>query len=53
MLSHINVGSGNEITIKELAYCIANIVGFDGKIKFDTSTIFDTWCTFVKLVSPY
>jgi len=37
MLSHINVGSGREITIKELAQLVAKIVGFNGKIMFDTS----------------
>ncbi len=33
----INIGSGVDITIKELAYLIAEIVGFDGEILFDTS----------------
>lgn len=32
----INVGSGNEISISELSRLIANIVGFSGKIRFDT-----------------
>ena len=36
-LSHsiINVGSGEEISIKKLAKLIAKIIGFDGKIYFD------------------
>ena len=35
MMSHINVGSGEEITINELAVAIAKCVGYMGKIKFD------------------
>lgn len=35
MLSHINVGVGNDITIAELAEAIAKVVGYDGGIKFD------------------
>ena len=31
----INLGSGEEITIKDLAYKIANIVDYKGNIKFD------------------
>ncbi|MDC0196501.1 GDP-L-fucose synthase [Gammaproteobacteria bacterium] len=34
-ISHINIGTGEEITIKELAHKISNIVGFTGKLKFD------------------
>ena len=34
-VSHINVGSGSEISIKQLAYIIAEIIGFNGKIIFD------------------
>jgi len=37
MLSHINVGSGTEVTIRELAETIAKVVGFKGRISFDTS----------------
>ena len=33
----INVGSSYEISIKELAFLISDIVGFEGVIKFDTS----------------
>ena len=33
--SHINVGSGSELTIKELAENIKQVVGFKGQIKFD------------------
>lgn len=35
MLSHINVGSGHDITIRELAETIARIVGYRGEITFD------------------
>ena len=37
MISHINVGSGKDITIKELAEEIKEVVGFQGKLSFDTS----------------
>ena len=37
MLSHINVGTGSDITIKELAEVIKMVVGFNGGITFDTS----------------
>ena len=36
MLSHINVGCGTDITIRELAEAIAKTVGFKGEITFDT-----------------
>jgi len=35
MLSHINIGSGTEITIKELAKKISKVVGYNGKILFN------------------
>lgn len=35
MLSHINVGSGKDVTIKKLAEIIKEVVGYDGKIIFD------------------
>ncbi len=37
MLSHINVGSGTDVTIGELAQLIAKATGFKGRIGFDTS----------------
>lgn len=36
-ISHINVGSGEELSINELALLIKKIVGFKGKIEFDKS----------------
>jgi GDP-L-fucose synthase len=35
--SHINVGSGQEISIKELAHMIKRIVGYTGLLKLDTT----------------
>lgn len=37
MLSHINVGTGLDCTIRELAETIAEVIGFSGNIKFDDS----------------
>lgn len=37
MLSHINVGSGEEISIGDLARVVAGVTGFGGEITFDTS----------------
>lgn len=37
MLSHINVGTGEDITIAELAETVAKITGFGGRIIFDSS----------------
>jgi GDP-L-fucose synthase len=37
MCSHINVGSGIDITIKELAEIIKEVVNYSGKIYFDKS----------------
>ncbi|MEH6649445.1 MAG: GDP-L-fucose synthase [Motiliproteus sp.] len=37
MLSHINVGTGVDCTIRELAETMAAVVGFEGRVVFDTS----------------
>lgn len=37
MLSHINVGYGDDLTIRELARAIADTVNYQGEITFDTS----------------
>ncbi|WP_368671286.1 GDP-L-fucose synthase [Marinobacterium sedimentorum] len=37
MQSHINIGSGQEVSIRELAQSIARIAGFNGRLVFDTS----------------
>ena len=36
-MSHINIGSGMEVSIKTLTKMIKNIVNYNGKIKFDTT----------------
>jgi GDP-L-fucose synthase len=36
MLSHVNVGYGEDVTIADLARTIADVVGFEGAIVFDT-----------------
>jgi GDP-L-fucose synthase len=35
MLSHINVGTGVDVTIKELAQTVQSIIGFEGYTVFD------------------
>jgi len=37
MQSHLNVGSGSDITIAELALAVAKATGYQGKISFDSS----------------
>ncbi|HND80962.1 MAG TPA: GDP-L-fucose synthase [Accumulibacter sp.] len=37
MLSHINVGTGEDITIRQLAETIDKVIGFNGAIEFDPS----------------
>jgi GDP-L-fucose synthase len=37
MLSHINVGSGTDVTIRELAETVARVTGFTGKLSFDAT----------------
>jgi len=34
---HLNIGTGIEISIKDLAYLVKSIIGFNGEIKFDPS----------------
>ena len=35
MLSHINVGCGQDISIRELAETVARVIGYSGRIAFD------------------
>ena len=35
MLSHINLGTGEDITIREMAETMKEVVGFEGKLSFD------------------
>jgi len=37
MLSHINVGTGSDCTIRELAETMAEVVGFKGTVAFDAT----------------
>lgn len=37
MLSHINVGTGVDCTIRELAQTLASVVGYRGRVVFDAS----------------
>ncbi len=37
MLSHINVGTGIDCTIKELTETVARVIGFEGEIVWDTT----------------
>jgi GDP-L-fucose synthase len=37
MQSHINVGIGHDITINELTKTIAKVIGYQGRIEFDTT----------------
>ncbi len=39
MCSHINVGTDNDVTIKELAETIKTLVGYQGDIAFDPSKL--------------
>lgn len=34
---HINIGTGNEISIRDLAYLIKDTIGYKGEILFDDS----------------
>ena len=35
-LSHVNVGTGVDVTIRELAETMKQVVGFEGELRFDT-----------------
>jgi GDP-L-fucose synthase len=37
MLSHINVGTGVDCTIREMAETMAKVVGFKGNVVFDST----------------
>jgi GDP-L-fucose synthase len=37
MLSHINVGTGVDCTIRELVETVSKVVGYPGAIRFDTT----------------
>jgi GDP-L-fucose synthase len=37
MQSHINVGSGSDVTIAEVAHAVSQAVGYTGAVTFDTT----------------
>jgi len=37
MLSHINVGTGKDVTIREMAETMKQVVGFEGELTFDST----------------
>ncbi len=37
MLSHVNIGTGEDLSIRDLVTMIRDIVGYQGRISFDTS----------------
>ena len=37
MQSHVNIGTGKDLTIRELAQIIKKVVGYKGRISFDTT----------------
>ncbi len=37
MQSHVNIGTGLDLTIRELAHTIKQVVGYKGRIIFDTN----------------
>ena len=39
MLSHINIGTGMDITIREMAETMKQVVGFKGRLIFDTAKV--------------
>jgi GDP-L-fucose synthase len=39
MLSHINVGTGKDVTIREMAQTMKEVVGYKGKLTFDTTRL--------------
>ena len=46
--THINVGSGKEITIKNLSKLISKVVGYEGKVKFDLTKPDGTYSKLMK-----
>ncbi|MEP0191873.1 MAG: GDP-L-fucose synthase [Erythrobacter sp.] len=39
MLSHINVGTGSDISVLELATLVADVIGYDGEVSLDSSKL--------------
>ena len=38
-ISHLNIGSGTDISIHDLAYLLAEITGYTGNIKFELDIV--------------
>ena len=36
-ITHLNIGTGKEISIRDLSQLVSKVVGYDGDIRFDTS----------------
>lgn len=52
---HVNIGSGEEVSIKELAEIIKDVVGYEGEVRFDVSKPDGTMrkivdCTFISII---
>jgi len=39
MLSHINIGTGVDITTRKLAETMKQVIGFEGRLVFDTEKL--------------
>jgi GDP-L-fucose synthase len=37
MRSHINVGTGTDVTIRALAEALVQVIGYEGRLVFDTT----------------
>lgn len=49
LLSHINVGTGIDCSIKELIETVAKVVGYEGQIHWDTSKPDDAPCKLMNI----
>ena len=47
MISHINIGFGSDVTIQELAKQLVKIVGYEGKIIFDSNKPDGVFCKLI------
>jgi GDP-L-fucose synthase len=39
MLSHINIGTGKDVTIREMAETMKQVIGYEGKLTFNTTKL--------------
>ena len=47
MLSHINVGTGKDVTIREMAETMKRVIGFEGELNFDSSKPDGSMCKLI------